>query len=208
MVRCRTVPGQASTEPRGVRSDRADPRQRLLEGLAASIREKGYRESTVADIVRHARTSRRTFYEHFSSRQECFVVLLEQVNELLVRHIDASVDRTAAWRVQVRQAISAWLEGAQLEPALTMAWAWDARALGEAAGGLHHRAQQAFVDLVQELARGPALDREGLQPPSPEMAVVLVGGLGELIANQVARGADLADLTEVAVAAATALLAA
>ena len=35
-------------------------RLRLLDGLAASITEKGYRETTVADIVRHARTSKRT----------------------------------------------------------------------------------------------------------------------------------------------------
>ena len=29
-------------------------RRRLLDGLAATIEERGYRESTVADIVRHA----------------------------------------------------------------------------------------------------------------------------------------------------------
>jgi AcrR family transcriptional regulator len=35
-----------------------DPfRRRLLDGLAASIEERGYRDTTVADIVRHARTS-------------------------------------------------------------------------------------------------------------------------------------------------------
>ncbi|MDT5056873.1 MAG: hypothetical protein QOF66_5239, partial [Mycobacterium sp.] len=32
-------------------------RDRLLDGLAASIGERGYRDTTVADIVRHAHTS-------------------------------------------------------------------------------------------------------------------------------------------------------
>ena len=41
----------------------AEFRRRLLEGMAAAIRETGYRDATVADVVRHARTSRRTFYE-------------------------------------------------------------------------------------------------------------------------------------------------
>jgi AcrR family transcriptional regulator len=45
----------------------AEFRGRLLEGMAAAIRETGYRDATVADVVRHARTSRRTFYEHFPS---------------------------------------------------------------------------------------------------------------------------------------------
>ena len=45
----------------------ADPfRVRLLDGLATSIGERGYRASTVADIVRHARTSKRTFYDQFA----------------------------------------------------------------------------------------------------------------------------------------------
>lgn len=194
------------TEGRRAGTDPGGARQRLLDGLAASIQAQGYRDSTVADIVRHARTSRRTFYEHFSSRQECFIALLVQANDLLVAHIDASVDRRAPWQVQVRQAITAWLEGAQAAPALTLAWVRDAPALGEQAGGLHHQAQQAFVGLARELANNPALEGAGLKPLTPEMAVVLVGGLGELIATEVERGGDVGDLADTAVRSATALL--
>ncbi len=54
-----------------------DPfRLRLLDGLAASIAERGYRATTVADIVRHARTSKRTFYDQFASKEQCFLELL------------------------------------------------------------------------------------------------------------------------------------
>ena len=56
----RAEAGLAGTAP-------AEFRRRLLEGMAAAIRETGYRDATVADVVRHARTSRRTFYEHFPS---------------------------------------------------------------------------------------------------------------------------------------------
>ena len=48
----------------------------MLDGLADSIGERGYRDTTVADIVRHARTSKRTFYDQFSSKEECFIELL------------------------------------------------------------------------------------------------------------------------------------
>jgi AcrR family transcriptional regulator len=48
-------------------------RDRLLDGLTASIGERGYRDTTVADIVRHARTSKRTFYEQFASKEECLI---------------------------------------------------------------------------------------------------------------------------------------
>ncbi len=66
----------------------ADPfRDRLLDGLAASIGERGYRDTTVADIVRHARTSKRTFYEQFASKEECLIELLRSNNEDLIANI-------------------------------------------------------------------------------------------------------------------------
>ena len=93
----------------------AEFRQRLLAGMAAAIRECGYRDSTVADVVRHARTSRRTFYEHFPSKQACYIALLREANAAMVRQIAAAVDRRAPWDVQARQAIQAWIAAAQAD---------------------------------------------------------------------------------------------
>ena len=42
--------------------------RRLLDGLAASIRQKGLSRTQVSDIVGHARASRRTFYKHFPDK--------------------------------------------------------------------------------------------------------------------------------------------
>src|SRR5262249_60695274 len=63
------------------------PARRLIEGLAACIRTRGYADTTVADIVREARTSRRTFYEHFADRQECLVALLYESNQRTIARI-------------------------------------------------------------------------------------------------------------------------
>ena len=43
-------------------------RHRLLEGMAQAVAEKGYADTTIADIVREAGVSRRTFYEHFAGK--------------------------------------------------------------------------------------------------------------------------------------------
>ena len=74
------------------RRDRRHPRRyrraafrgRLLDGLAQSIAERGYRATTVADVVRHAKTSKRTFYDEFASKEECFVELLRTNNDDLI----------------------------------------------------------------------------------------------------------------------------
>ena len=59
------------------------------------------RSTTIADVVRRAKTSRRTFYEHFTSKDECFVALLTEANAEQVRQITAAVDPAAPWDAQV-----------------------------------------------------------------------------------------------------------
>src|SRR5204862_4864549 len=85
-------------------------RDRVLDGLAASIGERGYRDTTVADIVRHARTSKRTFYEQFASKEECLIELLRRNNEDLIAGIRAAVDPEAGWQEQIRQAAVAYVD--------------------------------------------------------------------------------------------------
>src|SRR3954453_18444532 len=99
---------------------RAGFRERLLEGLAASIREKGLQGTQISDIVRHARTSRRTFYECFADKESCFVELVEASNLAIVDEMRVAVDPAAAWDVQVDQAIESYLEALSRNPSLTV----------------------------------------------------------------------------------------
>jgi AcrR family transcriptional regulator len=184
----------------------AEFRRRLLEGMAAAIRECGFRNSTVADVVRHARTSRRTFYEHFPSKQACFIALLQEANAAMVRQIAAAVDPGTPWHAQVRQAIEAWIAGAQADLALTLSWIRDLPSLGSDARHLQREALEAFVVLIQDLSDTPELRAAGVAPPSGQVAILLLGGLRELIATTVEDGGDIGDITEVAVQATQALL--
>ena len=184
----------------------AEFRRRLLEGMAAAIRECGYRDSTVADVVRHARTSRRTFYEHFPGKQACFIALLREANAAMVRQIAAAVDRRAPWDVQARQAIEAWIAAAQADLALTLSWIRDLPSLGADARHLQRESIEAFIVLVRDLTDTPELRAAGVAPPSRQLMVMLLGGLRELIATTVEDGADIGGITEVSVRATQALL--
>src|SRR5271156_6744972 len=100
-----------------------DPfRQRLLDGLAASITERGYRASTVADIVRHARTSKRTFYGQFPSKEQCFLELLHADVGKLAEEIRGAVDPATDWQAQIRQAGDNYLSHIEARPAITLSW--------------------------------------------------------------------------------------
>jgi len=181
-------------------------RQRLLDGLAESIAEDGYSKTTVADIVRRARTSRRTFYEHFSSKEDCFVALHTETNVEMVRQIYAAVDRSAPWETQVRQAIAAWISSTESIPALVLSWIRDVPALGAESRPLQRDVMEAFIEMVQTLGDTDQLRAVGVGPVSRERAIMLLGGLRELTAMTVESGGRLRDITEVAVDASMALL--
>jgi len=181
-------------------------RQRLLDGLAASITEAGFRETTVADVVRHARTSRRTFYEHFSSREECLIALLADANRAMIQQISDAVDPRAPWALQVRQAIEAWIACAESEPAITLSWIRDVPALGAPARDLQRDAMEGVIAMTQRLTDSPERRAAGSSPPARQLAIMLLGGLRELIATTVEDGGRAGDMTEVAVRASLALL--
>jgi AcrR family transcriptional regulator len=182
-------------------------RRRLLEGMAVCIRERGYPETTVADVVRAARTSRRTFYAHFADRQECLVALLHETNERTMARIADAVDPAAAWPVQARQAVEGWIAAAQADPPITLSWIRDVPALGQGRDQRFQReTMRAFVRLIQGLTDTPHLRAAGVRPPSDQTAVILLGGLRELIAVTVEEGRDVATIIEPAVEAARLLL--
>jgi AcrR family transcriptional regulator len=188
-------------------ADAVDPfRDRLLEGLAASIAERGYRDTTVADIVRHARTSKRTFYEQFASKEECLIELLRKNNEDLVANIEAAVDPEAQWHQQIREAAEAYVDHIGSRPAITLSWIREAPALGAVARPLNRHAMEALTDMLVALTDSPGFRRAQLPPVSRPLALILLGGLRELTALFVEDGRDVHGIVEPAIAAAKAIL--
>ncbi|MGV0810420.1 helix-turn-helix domain-containing protein [Mycolicibacterium boenickei] len=183
-------------------------RSRLLDGLAAAINDKGYRETTVADIVRHARTSKRTFYDQFGTKEDCFLELLRANNAVLVDGIGAAVDPEASWPDQIGQAVGAYVDHIAAAPALTLSWIRELPALGTRARPLQREALRDLTDLLIELSGSAGFQRAGLPRLTEPMAIILLGGLRELTALIVEDGGDIHEIYGPAVAASKAILAA
>src|SRR2546430_2068344 len=85
------IPAGRHTLPAEEVSERQ--RERLLRAMASCASELGYQNTTVADVVRVAKTSRSAFYEHFADKQECF---LEVYRRTTATFIGASIEAAAA----------------------------------------------------------------------------------------------------------------
>jgi AcrR family transcriptional regulator len=181
-------------------------RGRLLDGLAQSIVERGYRETTVADVVRIAKTSKRTFYDQFASKEECFIELLRANNEDLIVTIRGSVDPEAQWDDQIRAAAGAYVDHIASRPAITLSWIREAPALGAVALPLHRLAMGQLTDMLVDLTDSPGFRRAALPPIDRPLALILLGGLRELTALTVEAERDAREILDPAVTAALAIL--
>ncbi len=177
-------------------------RERLIAGLAEAIAENGYASTTIAHITRHAAVSRRTFYEHFSSKDECFAAAYGTVMEQLRERVDAAYQEQDEWPQALRAGIAAMLSFLAAEPNLARLSMVEALVAGPV---VVERYDAAIRDLVPYLEAG----REGRPPEvlerlSPTTEEALVGGMVSLVSRRIiaGRGAELeqllADLTEFA----------
>jgi AcrR family transcriptional regulator len=67
-------------------------RLRALVAMAEAVGERGYAETTVRDVLERARMSRRTFYELFDNREQCFLAAYDQARGDLMLELQAGPD--------------------------------------------------------------------------------------------------------------------
>ncbi len=170
-----------------------DRRARLLEGLAQSVREKGLQRTQIADVVRHAHTSRRTFYECFPDKESAFVELIRESSIALRGLVEAAVDPGAPWEQQIDAALDAYFTALSGDAALVATVSRELPTLGERGATLQHEGVERFAQLVVQLTRAPEMRRAGVRAVTLEEAAMLIGGTAELVARAVHDDRPLSD---------------
>jgi len=167
-------------------------RRRLLEGMASAVAVKGYAAVTIADIVREAGVSRRTFYEQFASRSDCLIALYEAASERALAVLRSARDPGRSWQEQLEPVLAAYLASLASNPALLRTLYIEIWGLGPPGLAARRRVNQAIAGFMLEVIN-PSPSAPGL---TPEMALAVVGGVNELIllAIEQDRVGQLADI--------------
>jgi AcrR family transcriptional regulator len=69
-------------------------RERLLGAMADVVAEQGYANVAVADVIERAGVSRKTFYEQFENKLECFLTAYDAGVDLMMGTIDEAIAAT------------------------------------------------------------------------------------------------------------------
>ncbi|MEO5672779.1 MAG: TetR/AcrR family transcriptional regulator [Ramlibacter sp.] len=173
-------------------------RHRLLEGMAHAVAAKGYADTTIADIVREASVSRRTFYEHFATKAECLIALYEAASHNALKVLRDSIDPKHEWRAQVDHALAAYLGCMAQNPVLMRTLFIEILGLGAEGLQARRRMNQEIAEFMLGVVNGNRGAQEQGKPLTPDMAMAVVGGINELVLQYIEqdRVAQLAELVE------------
>jgi AcrR family transcriptional regulator len=190
------VPLMSVSDVEALSAEPAGHRARLIAAMAAAIEEKGYRDTTVADVVRIARTSRRNFYEHFADRDACFLALFDATNAAMMREIADAVQPDRPLDEQVNRAVDAYIHNVAATPALYRSFVRELPGLGQTGSDRGLATLERFAELLVgfvESGRQAQPELE-LRPLTMDTAIIIVGGLRELLVIALQRGRDMREL--------------
>ena len=151
-------------------------RTRLLAAALEGIGDVGWADLTIAEIVRRARVSKRTFYEHFETREACLLALYEVMSSLVLDELDAAVERVPRGEGRIEVGATFYLTRLQEQPRLVRTLVIEILHLGSAGLAIRRRVMRRFAVFVQR-----EVNATGRRPPiSLAVATAIVGGINEL----------------------------
>jgi AcrR family transcriptional regulator len=170
----------------------SNQRDRILSAVAEVVSLAGYAEMSVEDIVVTAGVSRRTFYDHFKSKEDAFLAAYDAVVAQLVARVQEAFAANDEFTDRVRECLAAFLGFVASEPAFADMCIVEVMAAGPQAVERRNAAMRAFVDLIEH---GAAEAGGGRRPPALT-AETIVGGIYEVVYARILQGegADLPKL--------------
>jgi AcrR family transcriptional regulator len=131
-------------------------RQRLIHAVPAAVREKGYRALTVEDITAGAGVSRRTFYENFRDKEDCFMTSYRHHAQELMATVVAAAAAGVDWEERGTFALAALLRFFAQRPNIAHMGVIEAMAAGPAALAERDQAIVALASLIGDEALASA----------------------------------------------------
>ncbi len=163
----------------------ATQRERLLDAMAQTVAVQGYAATSVADVLQAARISRRTFYERFADKEDCFLAAYDAIAEVCHMRVSVAFNAAASWSDGVGDGLDALLSALAAEPQFARLAVVEV--LGAGPRGLARRdaTMQRFATFIQE---GRAQFDEQRSPHPDVVAQAIVGGIYELLYSRIVRG--------------------
>jgi AcrR family transcriptional regulator/DNA-binding MarR family transcriptional regulator len=148
-------------------------RSRMVAAAVQVVEQVGYARMTVAQVIARARVSRKTFYEVFADREDCFLAAFDQALSEARTLVTDAFRRESEWHKGIRSALTSLLILMDEERALAKLCLVQASAAGPR---VIARRAAVLDELAKAVDRGRSL-RGAAGEPSLLTAEGVVGGV-------------------------------
>jgi AcrR family transcriptional regulator len=152
-------------------------RERMLLATAELVSERGYQKTTIELIAKTARVALSTFYEHFSSKEECFLAAFDESIAAAGQVFDELLDPEQPWPDQIAAGLEIVLEMIVAEPSRARLCIVESQAAGGAALA---RYQAMLESIAPKLREGRQFNPRASRLPDG-LEIAIAGGLAWLI---------------------------
>ena len=128
-------------------------RSRMLAAAVEAVEEVGYARMTVAQVIGRARVSRKTFYDVFADREDCFLAAFDQAIDQAGALAKEAYEQESGWRDGIRAGLARLLMLMDDEPGLAKLCVVEA--LGAGPSG-PRPSRQVLEELAAVIDRGRA----------------------------------------------------
>lgn len=156
-------------------------RERILHAVVIVAARQGYGAMTIEEVVAVAGVSRRTYYDHFSNKEEGFLAAYDLVVEQVAEVVTAAFTSGATWPERIRRGVGAFLEHLAAEPDLAHLCVVEILAAGPRALERRTSAMRRFHSFF--LPDEEHASEAG--PDAPLAAEAAIGGLYEIVYGRV-----------------------
>ncbi|HEU4943673.1 MAG TPA: TetR/AcrR family transcriptional regulator [Solirubrobacterales bacterium] len=147
------------------------------------VGRKGYKLTSVADVIEEAGTTRTTFYKHFDDKHECFLAAYDQVVERVLGEVVANCNGELSWLERVRTGLETIVDLFALDPELARTAIVEVAAAGADARQLHWNAINRFTEFLED-----GRDLAGGRELPDNIALMAAGAVSGLIFDELLTG--------------------
>lgn len=144
---------------------RGDQRARMLRSIIDVVAEQGYTRAKIADIATGAGVSRATFYEMFTSKQQCFLEAYQKQAEAVVNRVEPAITASNP-STPVDATLAALVTLAQEDPHAFDYLTQEATLAGPVALAERERFLTGLADLIDQVV-SPSGDAQDSAPDIP-----------------------------------------
>jgi AcrR family transcriptional regulator len=166
-------------------------RARIIGAAIAVFAKRGYRATTIDNIVSAAGSSVGGFYGLFEGKEDCFLQTYETVIADARLRVEAGVPSNGSWESQLIAALIAILRAMEDDPFAARVAVVEVQTAGLVALERH---QETLSSIVPFLRRGRSLLPSGNSLP-PRLEDASIAGAAWLLRHRLVRGEDKGIIT-------------